>query len=256
MRLLVLTLLATVATANQYCSIRCRKGTHTLCKYNADVLESRCQRTKQMGFQHTVTDAEKQIILNQHNSLRRKVAEGRETNSSVVNEGMPNAANMMELEWDDELAKIAQGLANTCKYGHDDCRDTSDGCYSSVGQNIAQRGDTRSDHPIIDWDEVIGSWYSEVNFYRPSRSNIGAFTSLYGKGGEAIGHFTQVVWANTHRVGCGFVRYYGGKFYSNYYVCNYAVGGNINGKPVYEVGKACSKCPKNSKCINNLCKLD
>jgi len=247
MRVLVLALLATVAAANQYCSIRCNKGQHTLCMYNGD-LSSRCQRTKQMGFQHTVTDPEKQIILNKHNALRRKVAEGKESISS-----MPNAANMMELEWDDELAKIAQGWANQCNYSHDDCRLTSDGCYSGVGQNIAIRGDTRSNQNK-DWEEVIGAWYGEVKYY--SSSNVGAFTSLYGRGGEAIGHFTQVVWANTHKVGCGYVKFYDGRFYNHYYVCNYARAGNMQGKPVYEVGRACTKCPKNSTCRQSLCKLN
>jgi len=251
MRVLVLTLLATVAVAaaNQYCSISCKKGRHTLCLYNGD-LSSRCERTKQEGLQHTVTDAEKQIILDKHNALRRKVAEGRESISS-----MPNAANMMELEWDDELAKIAQGWANQCNYSHDKCRLTSDGCYSDVGvgQNIAIRGDSRSNQES-DWEEVTGAWYSEVKDY--SSSNVGEFTSLKGRNGEDIGHFTQVVWANTHRVGCGYVKFYQGGLYRNYYVCNYARSGNMQGNPVYEVGTACTKCPKNSTCRQSLCKLN
>jgi len=254
MRVLVLTLLAAAASANEYCSVKCRDGKqHTLCKYNGDKLDAKCLRTEEESLQHSVTDKEKKIIVNKHNQLRRKIAKGKDNVSN-----MPKAANMMELEWDEELAKIAQGWANQCFYEHDDCRQTSDGCYNSVGQNIAVRGVSRSKDAKVDWNEVVEAWYSEVKDY--SAENAETFVPAK-KGEPAVGHFTQVVWATTHRVGCGFVMFYGSQplgedYYNTYYVCNYARGGNSKGSPVYKIGKACSQCPKNSKCNKSLCKLN
>jgi len=171
---------------------------------------------------------------------------------------MPEAANMMMLEWDDELAYIAQGWANQCYYEHDKCRKTKDGCFDYVGQNLAVAGDSRSNMPDVDWEWAIQAWYDEVKDYDSSKAEL--FTSP-GRNGAVVGHFTQVAWADTHKVGCGFVRFYGSQplgrnFYNNYYVCNYGKGGNMGGKPVYKIGKACSQCPKNSKCKNSLCKLN
>jgi len=257
MRVLVLTLLAAAATANEYCSLTCtRRGItyrHTLCENNADVLHSRCRETREKNLQHAVTEDEKKIIVDKHNALRRKIARGQDEVSH-----MPNAANMMELEWDDELAYIAQGWANQCYWEHDKCRITKDGCFASVGQNLAVDGHSSPNGKATNWDWAIQEWYDEVKDY--NKENAEKYTSP-GKNGAMVGHFTQVIWADTHKVGCGYVKFYGSQplgkaYYNNYYVCNYGRAGNTPNKPIYIVGKACSECPKNSKCQNDLCKLD
>jgi len=72
---------------------------------------------------------------------------------------------------------------------------------------------------------------------------------------SSTGHYTQVVWANTYKVGCGFTAYEGSDgWYNKYYVCNYGPGGNIIGGSMYEEGDPCTKCPgENSQCNNGLC---
>ena len=50
--------------------------------------------------------------------------------------------------------------------------------------------------------------------------------------GGSAGHYTQLVWAETGRLGCGTV-YYGQGMLSNNLVCNYAIGGNMMGASVY-----------------------
>lgn len=56
-----------------------------------------------------------------HNYYRNLIASGNESNL-----GFPSAANMLTLEWDDELAYVAQKHANQCRFEHDcyDCRRT------------------------------------------------------------------------------------------------------------------------------------
>merc|ERR1712098_802878 len=67
--------------------------------------------------------------------------------------------------------------------------------------------------------------------------------------------YSQMMWATTYQIGCGFVGY---KEYENGHptlriYCNYAPAGNILGANVYIKGKACSKCPKGTKCEDGLC---
>ena len=71
-----------------------------------------------------------------------------------------------------------------------------------------------------------------------------------------LGHYTQLVWAETNRVGCGFTSYSTDNRRINYYVCNYGPAGNFAGKEVYKMGPACSQCPAQSVCSTqypNLC---
>jgi hypothetical protein len=63
------------------------------------------------------------------------------------------------------------------------------------------------------------------------------------------GHYSQMIWADTNRVGCGFTSYRdNGTLETNLYVCNYGPAGNFIGLPSYKVGRPCSQCPTNSAC--------
>lgn len=73
---------------------------------------------------------------------------------------------------------------------------------------------------------------------------------------NVAGHYTQLVWAETNRVGCGFTAYSVNNRRINYYVCNYGPAGNFAGKEVYKTGPGCSQCPTQSVCSTqfpNLC---
>jgi hypothetical protein len=74
-----------------------------------------------------------------------------------------------------------------------------------------------------------------------------------GNNGKVIGHYTQMVWAETTHVGCAAIGYYDdyngypftpGQPYKQFYVCNYSPRGNATNKPVYKVDYASSSdCP-------------
>uniref|UniRef100_A0A8C5LDT5 SCP domain-containing protein n=1 Tax=Jaculus jaculus TaxID=51337 RepID=A0A8C5LDT5_JACJA len=57
-----------------------------------------------------------------------------------------------------------------------------------------------------------------------------------------------VVWADSYKVGCAV------QFCPNvaHFICNYGPGGNYPTWP-YSRGATCSACPKDDKCLNNLC---
>lgn len=67
-------------------------------------------------------------------------------------------------------------------------------------------------------EEVVRSWYNEIKDYRFGESNPANF----GK----VGHFTQVVWKNSKRLGVGIAK----NGNNVYVVCNYDPPGNFGGQ--------------------------
>ncbi|KAH7956726.1 hypothetical protein HPB52_012207 [Rhipicephalus sanguineus] len=73
--------------------------------------------------------------------------------------------------------------------------------FSFTGQNLAVRA---SSAPFKgpDWPGRIEAWLHEYPHYLPSR--LGNFSS---RSRDPTVHFTQLVWATTRYVGCGYVSY-------------------------------------------------
>lgn len=160
---------------------------------------------------------EKQAIVDYHNQLRQSVALGQV-------QGQPAASMMMHLTWDEELARKSQQLANTCRYGHDSSSDRSVPRFL-VGQNIATTWTSWRTDNLPDFASQIKAWFDEVSIYK--------FNSGFS---HATGHYSQMVWADTYLVGCGYSYYYDGRRYQKLYVCNYGPGGNVVGKAPYYTG--------------------
>jgi uncharacterized protein YkwD len=111
------------------------------------------------------------------------------------------------LAWSAELAAVAQTWANTlrdkgCRFGH------SGGTF---GENLAA-----GTEGVLDPEATVKMWYDEIEKYR------------FPDGGFSMqtGHFTQVVWRGTTRVGCGHVTCKG----NDIWVCNYDPAGNWDGQ--------------------------
>jgi uncharacterized protein YkwD len=109
------------------------------------------------------------------------------------------------LAWSEDLAHVAQGWASRlarrgCPLEHSDTR---------YGENLAAgtRGGFRP-------EDYVDLWYREVDKYRFRR---GGFSM-------ATGHFTQLVWRSTRRVGCALSACENGL---EVLVCNYDPPGNV-----------------------------
>ncbi|HRH44551.1 MAG TPA: CAP domain-containing protein [Pyrinomonadaceae bacterium] len=145
-----------------------------------------------------LTDAEISMILKQHNDARAEV-------------GVP------PLQWDCTLANYAQKWANQGNTEH-----SSDDQLSSIfpgdqaGENLAWDSRTNS-------APDVQSWLDEKQFWNNNSATCRA--------GKACGHYTQIVWRNTTKVGCGINRNTPGPF-KTFFVCNYSPGGNFPG-PAY-----------------------
>ncbi|KFM70245.1 Venom allergen 5, partial [Stegodyphus mimosarum] len=199
---------------------------HTFCK----PASSSCHVLKK-----GVNSKDKSLILKFHNEYRSKVATGKEPHAG----GLPTASNMMEMVWDSELEVIAQKHAETCVFKHD-CNNCRKVARFPVGQNIAIKKSTKAIQSA-DWHWMIKKLYDEVSLFNKK------YLKSYS-GGKAFGHFSQIIWATTYKIGCGWVLYKEGMWYNSYFVCNYGPAGNMNGVEVYKPGKTCSACPKNSCC--------
>ena len=74
---------------------------------------------------------------------------------------------------------------------------------------------------------------------------------------KSVGHYTQLVWADTYLVGCAAVRWYRDSSKTQtdiFYVCNYGPTGNYENVPLYQIGEACSACPSDFPiCQDGLC---
>ncbi|XP_064080007.1 uncharacterized protein LOC135197029 isoform X2 [Macrobrachium nipponense] len=197
-------------------------------------------------YQQGLTVTDQQQILKSHNDYRAKVARGEESG------GLPgpqySASDMQQLSWNGELAQVAQAWASACPDYHDchECRKLLSRSYY-VGQNIFYEWSSSNPGPV--WETAVRLWYEEVK-YVPNYL-VKDFRVMNH---AVIGHYTQLVWADTKEIGCGAAyhdctkvfRGRSWKLKCKIYVCNYGPTGNYVRKPMYTIGPPASACPDGS----------
>ncbi|KAG4970084.1 hypothetical protein JHK85_036505 [Glycine max] len=117
------------------------------------------------------------------------------------------------LVWDSKLAHYAQWYANQRR---NDCAlEHSNGPY---GENIFWGSGTgwKPAQAVSAWVEER-QWY---NYWHNSCAN-----------GQMCGHYTQIVWSTTRKIGCASVVCSGGK--GTFMTCNYDPPGNYYGERPY-----------------------
>jgi len=238
----VLMIAATVTEAGGLCGGY--PSGHTMC------LPPRSTRCGSAKLRCSLSEKDKEHILHRHNLLRNKVAAGKERRGSPGPQ--PGATDMALMTWDDELAATAQRWADQLNFAHDTSRNAVDG--TRVGQNIQiQCSSKKLKTPInYDWKNEIGQWYDEVkDMPAPNSGESPLLTHAVWNRGKVIGHYTQMVWAKTKKVGCGVRTTKKGESVKNWWsssdlscrlvVCNYKVGGNVMDENVYAAtGKRCA----------------
>ncbi|KAE8751385.1 hypothetical protein FOCC_FOCC001958 [Frankliniella occidentalis] len=189
-----------------------------------------------------VSSSDKALIVRLHNEYRNKVALGKETRGK--GNPQPSASNMRKMSWDNELATIAQRWADQCTFEHSTCMNTRDG---TVAGQCLLSGGIAPGQVTPDWKTAVKMWYDEVAARDGSQN-----TKPFKADGTFmdVGHYTQLAWAKTYAVGCGYSTYRAGsgnKPDTQLVVCNYKPSGNVVGEVVYEGGAPASKCPKGTK---------
>jgi hypothetical protein len=122
------------------------------------------------------------------------------------------------LRWDPQLAAAAAAyadeLAATGEWEHSDDESRPD-----QGENLwmGTRG-------AFTAEDMVGDWIAEKTMFRP-----GTFPYVSSTGNWAdVGHYTQIVWADTDRIGCGL----SSSADDDYLVCRYSHAGNVMGETV------------------------
>uniref|UniRef100_A0A482Z676 U41-Theraphotoxin-Ct1b_1 n=1 Tax=Coremiocnemis tropix TaxID=1904443 RepID=A0A482Z676_CORTR len=180
----------------------------------------------------TSNEGTKKKIVLMHNFFRSRV--------------QPPANDMLAMSWHDGAAEDAQRWAQSCQLLlHDNTTGRWTQDFGTCGQNIFVA------NVQVPWFFAAKIWFLEKDNF------------TYGKNlndPDVVGHYTQMVWYSTHKVGCGF--HYCGPdvvkipYYS--YVCNYCPIGNHPDRfdRPYTKGKPCSACPgqcKFKKLCTNTC---
>ncbi len=140
------------------------------------------------------------VMLESHNAARALVG----TPDMVLDEELSEAA----LEYAEELAR-------TGRFEHSD-RDTRQG----QGENL-----WAGTPGAFSFEDMASAWIDEREFYVhgqfPNVSSTGEW--------QDVGHYTQIIWRDTTRLGCGLATGSG----RDYLVCRYAPAGNVVGRYAY-----------------------
>lgn len=225
MKCVALLLLALgAAKATDYCSTSiCAPGVkHIACGHDGK-FASTCPPDAAIVAR---TNYFKNLLLNAHNSKRNFIAGGGDVNHK-------KACRMATMQWDDEMAKLAELNVKQCKMAHDKCRNTD--TFKLSAQNVALMGWYDFDNAkLIDWG--VQMWYDEVKY--SNMTYIDSHPANYQ--GPVIGHFTIMMADRNIRVGCAASIYKDPSVPYKYYLlaCNYATT-HIAGFPVYNAN--CSK---------------
>ncbi|XP_012885030.1 PREDICTED: peptidase inhibitor 16 [Dipodomys ordii] len=176
-----------------------------------------------LGATAALKEEEKLAMVKLHNLYRAQVS--------------PPASNMLLMKWDEELAAFAKAYAQKCVWGHNTER-------GRRGENLFAITDEGMDVPL-----AVEEWHQERQHYNLSAAACDP--------GQVCGHYTQVVWSKTERIGCGshFCETLQGVEETNIHllVCNYEPPGNVKGQRPYQEGTPCSQCPAGYDCKNSLC---
>lgn len=143
----------------------------------------------------TLTSTEIQVLLDRHNFWRADVG---------VNE---------KLVWSDELATLAHDWAielkrNNCGFEHRPNNEAGENLFKGTSGHYSAA-------------YVVDAWGGEKEYYNYSKNKC--------KRGEMCGHYTQIVWKSTKKVGCAKISCDG----FDIWVCNYDPPGNWVGEKPY-----------------------
>jgi hypothetical protein len=128
------------------------------------------------------------------------------------------AVRVPPLAWDNALANAAAAYGrNLVRLGA--LRHSARATRPGQGENLWM-GTRGAFHPSV----MVGSWSAERSLFRP-----GIFPAVSRTGNWAdVGHYSQMIWPTTTRVGCAIVS---GRR-ADVLVCRYAPAGNIDGRRV------------------------
>ncbi len=157
---------------------------------------------------HAAERIDTQAVVAEHNSLRAD-------------------AGVTELSYSPKLARSAQRWADHLKNKHA-CQMQHSDTKGHYGENLYWASpliwsDGRREMRKVSPAEVITSWGKEKADYDHASNTCAP--------GAECGHYTQIIWRETTKVGCGFAVCSDSR--EQVWVCHYSPAGNIVGEKPY-----------------------
>ncbi len=158
---------------------------------------------------HAAEDIDRQAVVAEHNKIRAE------------------AGVTKPLSYSSKLAKSAQRWADHLKNKHA-CQMQHSDTKGIYGENLYWASpliwsDGRRELRKVTPKEVIASWGKEKADYDHASNSCAQ--------GAECGHYTQIVWRETTKVGCGFAVCSDSR--EQVWVCHYSPAGNIVGEKPY-----------------------
>ncbi|KAK6753146.1 hypothetical protein RB195_012631 [Necator americanus] len=147
----------------------------------------------------------------------------------------PKAAKMLKMVYDCSVESTALAHASKCVYQH-----SSSAARPGLGENIYMTS-------AVNFDKVKAAtqaselWWGELKQYGVGPSN-NLTTALWNRPNTQIGHYSQMAWETSYRLGCAVAHC------SNFTfgVCQYGPAGNYLNRLIYTIGNPCTSnagCP-------------
>ncbi|GMT23606.1 hypothetical protein PFISCL1PPCAC_14903, partial [Pristionchus fissidentatus] len=160
---------------------------------------------------------ESEEVLTVHNSLRSQISQG---SFVAKDKRMPKASiPIVNLTWDCSLESSAQKVADGCVFAHSGT--------ANVGENLYKAWSSGKISLSGLAVNASQAWENEFQTYGWKETKL--TMSLFNSG---IGHATQMVWADTTKIGCGSSSCDNGN--TVIVVCHYSKQGNVLGANIYE----------------------
>nr|AAD13339.1 ancylostoma-secreted protein 1 precursor [Ancylostoma duodenale] len=203
----------------------------SLCTKGADVPETNQQCPSNTGM----TDSVRDTFLSLHNGFRSSVARGLEPDALGGN--APKAAKMLKMVYDCEVEASAIRHGNKCVYQHSSGNDRP-----GLGENIYKTSVQKFEKNKAA-KQASELWWNELREFGVGPSN-NLTNALWNRPGMQIGHYTQMAWDTTYKLGCAVV------FCNDFTfgVCQYGPGGNYMNHLIYTMGQPCSQCAATATC--------
>lgn len=229
---------------SQKCDQYCNGTRHTLC-FPAGGGDD-CANNEKVYLK----TEEKRMILDFHNDKRTAVAGGERLGRLNT-----KSSNMMKLVWSGEMGLLAKRWADQCnEKPHDTCRMARD--KNETGQNsyvgkFKKTGSVSTKLVEERFNRIqmmLETWFNEAQNLKDTD-----LTSYDVNRAAVVGNVTQMIWADTIYIGCGYTEFAQKNDMLMFrFICDYKPTGNIPSKRVFKKGKPCSSCNKGSNCSDSL----
>ncbi|WKY10251.1 hypothetical protein Q1695_002530 [Nippostrongylus brasiliensis] len=217
------------------------------CSVDADctmLLESKCNATTSFCYgavaslcpnSNILTEDVRNTIVDTHNSLRSQLANGQVYNI-WTHKNVDQASRMLTMKYNCTAEANAYKWASQCLNKQSPQKERPQ--FKESRYFSSRRSYTQMDAA----KRAMTQWWNEINQIGLPADNLFYFT-------RNITSFAKMAWDHTDQIGCAYATC--GKGF--HFVCQYGIGGTVEGKVIYNKGPPCSTCGAGRQCSKGLC---